>query len=93
VRTVFTDLVVIEVGAISQSQGQAIGSSLTVLMTACDSEYLYWLLNNAQLKYELESYKDYGTLPAAADPNCPTVLKAAGVGPAEVDARWHFSRK
>jgi len=93
VRTVFTDLVVIEVGAVSQSQGQAIGSSLTVLMTACDSEYLYWLLNNAQLKYELESHKDYGTLPTAADPNCPTVLKAGGVGPAEVDARWHFSRK
>ncbi len=94
VRTVFTDLVVIEVGAISQSQGQAsVGTSLTVLMTACDSEYLYWLLNNAQLKYELESYKDYGTLPSAADPNCPTVLKAAGVGPSDVDARWHFSRK
>lgn len=94
VRTVFTDLVVIEVGDISASQGQStIGSSLTVLMTGCDSEYLYWLLNNAQLKYELESYKDYGTLPTAADPNCPTVLKAAGVGQAEVDARWHFSRK
>jgi len=94
VRTVFTDLVVIEVGAISQSQGQAtVGTSLTVLMTACDSEYLYWLLNNAQLKYELESFKDYGTLPTAADPRCPTVLKAAGVGPADVDARWHFSRK
>jgi pilus assembly protein CpaB len=94
VRTVFTDLVVIEVGAVTPSQGQAaIGTSLTVLMTGCDSEFLYWLLNNAQLKYELESYKDYGTLPTAPDPNCPTVLKAAGVGPAEVDARWHFSRK
>jgi len=94
VRTAFTDLVVIEVGAISPSQGQSsIGTSLTVLMTGCDAEYLYWLLNNAQLKYELESYHDYGNLPSAPDPNCASVLKAGGVGPAEVEARWHFTRK
>ncbi len=94
VRTVFTDLVVIEVGAITPEQGQSqVGTSLTVLMTGCDAEYLYWLLNNAQLKYELESYHDYGNLPASPDPNCASVLKAGGVGPAEVDARWHFTRK
>ncbi len=94
VRTVFTDLVVIEVGAGSVNQGATtVGSSLTVLMNACDSEYLFWLLNNAVLKYELESYKDYGTLPTAPDPNCASVLKAGGVGPAEVDARWKFTRK
>ena len=94
VRTVFTDLIIIEVGAVTPTQGQAaVGTSLTVLMTGCDAEFLYWLLNNAQLKYELESYHDYGSLPTTPDPNCPTVLKANGVGPAEVDARWHFSRK
>jgi pilus assembly protein CpaB len=94
VRTVFTDLVVIEVGAVTSTQGpSSIGSSLTVLMTACDSEYLFWLLNNAVLKYELESFKDYGTLPTAPDPNCASVLKAGGVGPAEVDNRWKFTRK
>jgi len=94
VRTVFTDLVVVEVGAVTATQGQSsIGSSLTVMMTACDSEYLFWLLNNAQLKYELESYKDYGAVPAAPDPSCASVLKAGGVGPAEVDTRWHFSKK
>lgn len=94
VRTVFTDVVVIEVGAVTPAQGgTTVSSSLTVLMTACDSEFLYWLLNNALLKYELESYKDYGTLPTAPDPNCPSVLKAGGVGPAEVDTRWKFTRK
>ena len=94
VRTVFTDVVVIEVGAVSSSQGgTSVGSSLTVLMTACDSEFLYWLLNNAILKYELESYKDYEAVPTSPDPNCASVLKAGGVGPGEVDARWHFTRK
>jgi pilus assembly protein CpaB len=94
VRTVFTDVVVIEVGAVTGAQGAStVGTSLTVVMTACDSEYLFWLLNNAVLKYELESYKDYGTLPSAPDPNCPSVLKAGGVGPADVDNRWKFTRK
>jgi pilus assembly protein CpaB len=93
IRTVFTDLVVVEVGPATTAQGAATASSLTVIMTACDSEYLYWLLNNSILKYELESYKDYGTLPTEPDPNCASVLKAGGVGPAEVDARWKFTRK
>jgi len=31
-----------------------VSTSLTVLMTACDTEYMFWLLNNAVLKYELE---------------------------------------
>lgn len=94
VRTVFTDVVVIEVGAVSSNQGQSnIGTSLTVLMTGCDSEYLFWLLNNAQVKYELESYRDYGQLPTSPDANCASVIKAGGVGPSEIDARWHFSRK
>ena len=94
VRTVFTDLVVVEVGPVSPTQGQTtIGTSLTVLMTACDSEYMFWLLNNATLKYELESFKDYGAVPTQPDPNCQSVLKAGGVGPVEVDARWKFTRK
>jgi pilus assembly protein CpaB len=42
VRTVFTDVVVIEVGPVTPTQGGAtVGTSLTVLMTACDSEFLY----------------------------------------------------
>jgi pilus assembly protein CpaB len=92
VRTVFKDLPVLRVGPVAQAQGtSAVGTSLTVLMTACDSEYLFWLLNNAILKYELESYKDYGQTPTGPDPKCPSVLAAGGVGPREVDARWKFT--
>ena len=92
VRTVFKDLVVLRVGPVAQLQGSSpVSTSLTVMMTACDSEYLFWLLNNAVLKYELESFKDYGSLPTQPDPKCPSILAAGGVGPKEVDAKWHFS--
>jgi Flp pilus assembly protein CpaB len=90
VRTVFKDLVVLRVGPVSQQQATS-STSLTVMMTACDSEYLFWLLNNAVLKYELESFKDYGSLPTQPDPKCPSILAAGGVGPKEVDGKWHFT--
>ena len=70
----------------------AVSTSLTVLMTACDAEYLYWLLNNAVLKYELESSKDYETAPTAPDPSCQSVISAGGVGPKQVDSKWKFTR-
>jgi Flp pilus assembly protein CpaB len=96
VRTVFRDVDVLRVGPSSGGAGSgtaagAVTSSLTVLMTACDSEYLFWLLNNATMKYELESYTDYGSLPTAADGKCPNVSAAGGVGPRDVDTRWHFT--
>jgi Flp pilus assembly protein CpaB len=94
VRTVFKDLIVIRVGPATTDQaGSAqLTSSLTVLTTACDSEYLFWLLNNAVLKYELESFNDYGTTPTAPDPQCPNIAAAGGVGPVEVNNKWHFTR-
>ena len=93
VRTVFHDVLVIRVGPVVQAQGASgVGTSLTILMTACDSEYLYWLLNNAVLKYELESSKDYAAAPTSPDPNCQSVLNAGGVGPTEVDKKWQFTR-
>ncbi|HEV2476984.1 MAG TPA: RcpC/CpaB family pilus assembly protein [Candidatus Dormibacteraeota bacterium] len=96
VRTVFRDVDVLRVGpssggAGSGSAASTLTSSLTVLMTACDSEFLFWLLNNASMKYELESYTDYGSLPSAADSKCPNVSAAGGVGPLDVDNRWHFT--
>jgi Flp pilus assembly protein CpaB len=91
VRTVFRDLMVLRVGPASQDASSTAGTSLTVLMTACDSEYLFWLTNNAILKYELESYQNYGATPTGPDPKCPSVLAAGGVGPRDVDARWHFT--
>jgi pilus assembly protein CpaB len=92
VRTVFRDLDVIRVGPASNtpaSSGQT--SSLTVVVTACDSEYVFWLLNNATLKYTLESFKDYAPAPTQADLSCPKPSSASGVGPKDVDKRWHFS--
>jgi len=91
VRTVFKDLYVLRVGPVGQQQTSA-STSLTVMMTACDSEYLFWLLNNAILKYELESFRDYGSTPTQPDPACPSILSAGGVGPKEVDTRWHFTK-
>ncbi len=92
VRTVFRNLYVIRVGPATASNAAAqLTSSLTVLMTACDSEYMYWLLNNAVLKYELESYLDYDKAPTQADPACPLLASAGGVGPHDVDLKWKFT--
>lgn len=92
VRTVFRDVDVVRVGtAGGQTVTGAVASSLTLLMTSCDSEFLFWLLNNATMKYELESHADYGQPPQQPDPACPKISSASGVGPKEVDARWHFT--
>jgi Flp pilus assembly protein CpaB len=92
VRTVFHDLDVIRVGpATGGSEPAALTSSLTLLMTSCDSEFLFWLLNNATMKYTLESFSDYTATPVQPDPACPKITSAGGVGPKEVDGRWHFT--
>jgi pilus assembly protein CpaB len=91
VRTVFRDLVILRVGPVSTQTSSGVASSLTLLMTGCDAEYLFWLLNNATMKYALESFKDYAATPSLPDPSCPTLASAGGVGPREVDKRWHFT--
>src|SRR2546422_2974844 len=94
VLTVFKDVDVLRVGPSgTSSSGTPTGvvSSLTVLMNGCDAEYLFWLLNNAAMKYELESYTDYQGLPTQPDSKCPGVSSATGVGPKDVEARWHFT--
>jgi len=92
VRTVFRNLDVIRVCPATSSGGASqVTSSLTVLMTACDSEYMFWFLNNAILKYALESFKDYEPTPNQPDPTCPNLTSAAGVGPREVNAKWKFT--
>src|SRR5450759_364641 len=67
---VFRNLVIIRVGpATAQSAtGPQLTSSLTLLMTGCDAEYLFWLLNNATMKYALESFSDYAATPNQPDP-------------------------
>jgi Flp pilus assembly protein CpaB len=73
-------------------QNTGITSSLTIEMTQCDAEYFTWFLANTQVRYTLESYKDYlATPPSNPDPTCPTVTAAGGVGPKQVEARYHFT--
>ena len=94
VRTVFRDLIVIRVGPASATEQSAAGqltSSLTVLVTSCDAEFLFWLLNNAILKYELESFSNYGTTPTGPDTKCANFNSPTGVGPKQVDDKWHFT--
>ena len=105
-KTVFTNVHVIRVGPNPADTSQApaqqgsaprqqagLASSLTVVMTQCDAEYLNWLLANSTLKYVLESYKDYATAPTGPDPSCPAITAAGGVGPGDVEARWHFTAR
>src|SRR5437773_6671487 len=94
VLTVFRDIDVLRVGPSGTSSSgtpPGVVSSTTVLMNGCDAEYLFWLLNNAAMKYELESYTDYQGLPTQPDSKCPGVSSATGVGPKDIEARWHFT--
>lgn len=104
VKTVWTNLHVLRLGPSSgtvqsaggganQQQGQAggVSSSLTVVVTQCDAEYLNWLLQNSQLKYTLGSYKDYQPQDTKPDPTCASASAAKGVTFAQVDTRWGFS--
>jgi Flp pilus assembly protein CpaB len=91
VRTVFSNLYILRVGPVAAQSAAGVSSSLTLLVTGCDAEYLFWLLNNATLKYTLESFRDYAATPSQPDPSCPTLASAGGVGPKEVDKRWHFT--
>ena len=96
-KTTFTSLRVIRVGpapvtaGAQAAQRQGVTSSLTVVVTACDAEFLDWLLTNTTVRYELLSYKDYLPTPAAADPACPALKPTGGIGPAQVDARFGFT--
>src|SRR5438105_12419303 len=93
-RTVFTNLRVIRVGPQSgiqkQGQAQGVASSITVVITQCDANYLDWLTINATLKYTLPSYHDYNK-PAASDTPCTGSSEPAVITPAQIDSRWHFT--
>lgn len=80
-KTVFIDLHVIRVGMGSSAAGSApsTATSLTIVVTECQAEYITWFLTNASLKYSLESYQDYLQTAPAKDPTCPSVGSAPGV--------------
>jgi Flp pilus assembly protein CpaB len=131
-KTIFNNLHVIRVGpetAATQGSVGGVSSSLTVVVSSCDGEMLSWLLNNANMRYELRSYKNYpspsptaaaspvttssagagaanaaganaGGTGASGSPQgathatasaCP-VGGTAGIGPAQVDARFGFTK-
>jgi Flp pilus assembly protein CpaB len=79
--TVFANVHVIRVGTpAAAGSGATSANSLTVVVTECQAEYITWFLNNASLKYALESYQDY--LPAGSqtkDPQCPNASSTKGV--------------
>jgi Flp pilus assembly protein CpaB len=104
-KTVFTNLRVIGLGpaaanvqsanSSSSQQGApttGVTSSLTLELTQCDAEYMTWFLNNTNVRYTLESFKDYGTAPTdSQDPSCPAITAAGGVTNTQVEARYHFT--
>ena len=101
-RTVFTNLHVIRTGPANPSTSSStsgtlgsqtsagVSSSLTVIVSECDAEYLSWFINYAQLKYTLESYQDYAPQSTFAQPDasCPSVTAAKGVTANDVQRRW-----
>ena len=100
IRTVYTNIPVIRVGtAPSESapvQGSAntppkqggLSTSLTIIVTQCQAEFVNWFLSNGNLKYTLESYHDYQPQDVKVDPACPSVTSAKGVTQADISSRW-----
>jgi len=79
-KTIFTNLHVIKVGTIGSAGGSASASSLTVVVTQCQAEFITWFVSYAALKYSLESFHDYLNGGAQTpDPGCPNVNSAQGV--------------
>src|SRR5260370_31208042 len=71
-RTVFSNLHVIRVGPPSTrpKEGQAVrvSTSVTVILTECDPQYLNWLPSNVTLKYLPPSYNAYHLNPPPPPP-------------------------
>jgi len=90
--TVFTNLHVIRVGPPASgpsAPATSTASSLTVVVTQCQAEFLTWFLTNAALKYSLESYHDYApTATQGPDPKCANVDAAKGVNLKSVQAAY-----
>jgi Flp pilus assembly protein CpaB len=100
IRTIYTNIPVIRVGtAPSQAnpvqgttttppQQGGISTSLTIIATQCQAEFITWFLSNGNLRYTLESYHDYKPQDSAADPGCPSVDAAKGVTQTDIGTRW-----
>ena len=90
-ETVFKHVHVIRVGPPQSATEQAAGTpatSLTVIVSECDAEFITWFQTYAALKYVLESYHDYGPSSEAPDTKCPSVDAAKGVSLRDVQAKF-----
>lgn len=100
VRTVYTNIPVIRVGAAPSDSAPITGgsgsppkqgglsNSLTIVVTQCQAEFIAWFLSNGTLTYTLESYKDYSPKNTAPDQSCKNVDAAKGVTHDDVGTRW-----
>jgi pilus assembly protein CpaB len=97
VQTVFTQLHILRIGAANLQVSSAasgssnsaatqtgVASSITVLVTPCQSELITWFQNNTRLSYELESYKDYAPAATGPDPKCGGLSAAHGVQSSDI---------
>ena len=101
-RTIFTQVHVLRTGVATVTTAPAqsgkpapapspqigITSSLTIVVTQCQAEFLNWFLANGAVKYTLESYKDYAPKDAAVDTSCPNVDAAGGVTVNQINQHW-----
>jgi Flp pilus assembly protein CpaB len=96
-QTVFTQLHILRVGAANltvtsasnNSNNSAAGatapaSSITVVVTPCQSELINWFQNNMTLRYELESYHDYAVAATGPDPKCVGLTAAHGLQASDI---------
>jgi len=102
-RTVFTNIHVLRTGVDSgvtapvqsgkptptpAAQTAGVASSLTIIVTQCQAEFIDWFIANGTVTYTLESYHDYTPKDVAVDSTCPSVDAAAGVNTALVNRTW-----
>ena len=98
-KTIFNNVHVIRTGSAQAAPAGSkntpapsvgVTSSLTIVMSECDAEYLNWFIAKATLKYTLENYQDYAKSSAPQDSAC-TIDKAQGITDADVAKRFGAS--
>jgi Flp pilus assembly protein CpaB len=88
-RVVFKSVEVLKVGN-GTSQTQANGVTVvTVLIDQCDLPYAAWFGANATM-YAAALPLHQGDLPVP-DSSCPGLVTDSGVGPSQIDTRYHFT--
>ena len=103
-RTVFTNVHVLKTGVSTGAtapvqsgkptptptpvQATGVASSLTIIVTQCQAEFIDWFIANGTVTYTLESYHDYTPKDVAVDTSCPSVDAAQGVSLALVNRTW-----